>query len=222
MKLWPNVNVPSSVHPVNMSRMPVAVLGEAASTALVVSNPDKFSSVMPAQPLNMPPNCATLGVVKPLTSSVVTWEHPANTAAILLDGKTIGTMSTVHPEVAAEIDKKASLVTLELDMDALAGIKEADLKYREASRFPGIDIDLSFVVDKDVTFKDVTSPFFEDRDETLAGISLVDIYEADVKSMTIRLSFVSPMKTLQKAEVQAYIDRILAVLAEKNIRLRTV
>ena len=150
------------------------------------------------------------------------WEHPANTAAILLDGKTIGTMSTVHPEVAAEIDKKASLVTLELDMDALAEIKEADLKYREASRFPGIDIDLSFVVDKDVTFKDVTGPFFEDRDETLAGISLVDIYEADVKSMTIRLSFVSPVKTLQKAEVQAYIDRILAVLAEKNIRLRTV
>ena len=40
--------------------------------------------------------------------------------------------------------------------------------------------------------------------------------------MTIRLSFVSPVKTLQKAEVQAYIDRILAVLAEKNIRLRTV
>ena len=150
------------------------------------------------------------------------WEHPANTAAIILDGKTIGTMSTVHPEVAAEIDKKAALVTLELDMDALAEIKEADLKYREASRFPGIDIDLSFVVDKDVTYADVTGPFFEDRDETLQSISLVDIYEAEGKSMTIRLSFVSPSKTLQKAEVQAYIDRILKVLAEKNIRLRTV
>jgi len=150
------------------------------------------------------------------------WEHPANTAAIVLGGKTIGTLSPVHPEVAAEIDKKATLVTLELDMDTLSEIPEADLKYREASRFPGIDIDLSFVVDKDVTFADVTNPFLEDRDETLAGISLVDIYEAEGKSMTIRLSFVSPVKTLQKAEVQAYIDRILKILAEKNIRLRTV
>ena len=150
------------------------------------------------------------------------WEHPANTAAIVLAGQTIGTISTMHPEVQAEIDKKASLVTLELDMDTLAEIKEADLHYHEASRFPGIDIDLSFVVDKDVTFRDVTGPFFADRDETLQNISLVDIYEADVKSMTIRLSLVSPYKTLQKAEVQAYIDRILAVLAEKNIRLRTV
>ena len=150
------------------------------------------------------------------------WEHPANTAAIVLDGRTIGTISTVHPEIAAEIDKKASLVTLELDMDALSEIKGGELHYREASRFPGIDIDLSFVVDKNVTFADVTGPFYADRDETLQSISLVDIYEADVKSMTIRLSFVSPVKTLQKAEVQAYIDRILAVLAEKNIRLRTV
>ena len=150
------------------------------------------------------------------------WEHPANTAAILLDGKTIGTLSAVHPEVAAEIDKKATLVTLELDMDALAEIPADELHYREASRFPGIDIDISFVVDKDATFADVTGPFYADRDETLQDIKLVDIYEAEGKSMTIRLSFVSPNKTLQKAEVQAYIDRILAVLAERNIRLRTV
>ena len=63
-------------------------------------------------------------------------------------------------------------------------------------------------------------PFYADRDETLANISLVDLYEAEGKSMTIRLSFVSPVKTLSKAEVQAYIDRILSVLAQQNIRLR--
>ena len=156
------------------------------------------------------------------TEPVNCWEHPANTASIVLDGKPVGTISTVHPEVAAEIDKKASLVTLELDMDTLADVPADELKYREASRFPGIDIDLSFVVGSDVTFADVTGPFFKDRDETLAGITLVDLYEAEGKSMTIRLSFVSPTKTLQKAEVQAYVDRILAVLEEKNIRLRTV
>ena len=148
------------------------------------------------------------------------WEHPANTAAILLDGKAIGTISTVHPEVAAEIDKKAALVTLELDMDALSEIPGDELQYREPSRFPGIDVDLSFVVDKDVTFADVARPFCEDRDETLSDISLVDIYEAEGKSMTIRLSFVSPQKTLQKQEVQSYVDRILDVLAKRNIRLR--
>ena len=148
------------------------------------------------------------------------WEHPANTAAILLDGKTVGTLSTVHPEVAARIDRKAALITLELDMDTLAEIPEDSLTYHEPSRFPGIDIDLSFAVDKDVTFADVVGPFYADRDETLGNITLVDLYEAEGKSITIRLQFISPVKTLSKAEVQAYIDRILAVLAEKNIRLR--
>ena len=148
------------------------------------------------------------------------WEHPANTAAILLDGKTIGTFSTVHPEIAARIDKKAALITLELDLDTLAEIGEDGLSYREPSRFPGIDIDLSFALDKDVTFADVTKPFYADRHETLTNISLVDLYEAEGKSMTIRLSFVSPTKTLQKSEVQSYIDRILNILAEQNIRLR--
>ena len=192
----------------------VALLSHDRERTVFLSARDMIASIL----FDMRRIRPTFERVQPINA----WEHPANTAAILLDGKTIGTMSTVNPEVAAEIDKKASLVTLELDMDALAEIKEADLRYREASRFPGIDIDLSFVVDKDVTFADVTGPFFTDRDETLQNISLVDIYEADVKSMTIRLSFVSPVKTLQKAEVQAYIDRILAVLAEKNIRLRTV
>ena len=148
------------------------------------------------------------------------WEHPANTAAIRLDGKAIGTFCTLHPEVAARIDRKAALIALELDLDALAEIKEDALCYREPSRFPGIDIDLSFAVDKDVTFADVVRPFYADRDETLAKITLVDLYEAEGKSMTIRLQFVSPVKTLSKAEVQAYIDRVLAVLAEQNIRLR--
>ena len=148
------------------------------------------------------------------------WEHPANTARIVLCGKTVGTMSTVHPEIAAQIDKKAALVTIEIDLDTLAEIEGSDIRYREPSRFPGIDIDLSFVLDKDVTFADVVRPFYADRDETLANISLVDLYEAEGKSMTIRLSFVSPVKTLSKAEVQAYIDRILSVLAQQNIRLR--
>ena len=154
--------------------------------------------------------------VKPINA----WEHPANTAAIMLAGRTVGTLSTVHPEVAAQIDKKATLITCELDLDTLAEIGETDIQYREPSRFPGIDIDLSFMLDKDVTFADVVRPFEQDRDETLSNISLVDLYEAEGKSMTIRLSFVSPVKTLSKAEVQAYIDRILAVLAEQNIRLR--
>ena len=190
----------------------VALLSHDRERTVFLGARDMIASIL----WNLRRKQATFERVAPVNA----WEHPANTALIVLDGKAIGTMSTVHPEIAAEIDKKAALVTLELDLDTLSEIPENDLKYREPSRFPGIDIDLSFALDKDVTFADVVRPFCEDRDETLSNISLVDLYEAEGKSMTIRLSFVSPTKTLSKAEVQAYIDRILSVLAEQNIRLR--
>ena len=190
----------------------VALLSHDRERTVFLSARDMIASIL----WNLRRKQATFERVAPVNA----WEHPANTALIVLDGKAVGTMSTVHPEIAAEIDRKAALVTLELDLDSLSEIPENDLKYREPSRFPGIDIDLSFALDKDVTFADVVRPFYADRDETLSGISLVDLYEAEGKSMTIRLSFVSPTKTLSKAEVQAYIDRILSVLAEQNIRLR--
>ena len=44
--------------------------------------------------------------------------------------------------------------------------------------------------------------------------------DAEIKSITIRLHFVSPVKTLSKQEIQTYIDEILADLAKKNIVLR--
>ncbi|MBR2644781.1 MAG: phenylalanine--tRNA ligase subunit beta [Clostridia bacterium] len=190
----------------------VALLSHEKERTAFLAARDMIASVL----WNLRRKQATFERVEPVNA----WEHPANTALIVLDGRTIGTLSTVHPEVAAEIDKKATLITLEADLDTLCEISENDLKYREPSRFPGIDIDLSFMLDKDVTFADVVRPFYADRDETLANISLVDLYEAEGKSMTIRLSFVSPTKTLSKAEVQTYIDRILSVLAEQNIRLR--
>ena len=148
------------------------------------------------------------------------WQHPKNTAAIVAAGKVLGYVSTVHPAVQEQIDKRALLLTAELDLDAFAEVPENEIAYEEPSKFPGIDIDLSFVVDRDGTFGDIEKAFLNRPNETLKKISLVDVYEAEIKSITVRLHFVSPVKTLAKPEVQAYIDEVLSDLAKNNIVLR--
>lgn len=148
------------------------------------------------------------------------WQHPANTAALMLGDTRIGYLCTVHPEIEGAIDRKASIVVAELDMDTLSEIGGKEISYEEPSRFPGIDIDLSFQVPNDLKFAELTEEFDRCPNETLKRISLVDIYEAEGKSVTIRLHFVSPSKTLSKAEVQTYIDEVLVRLKEKNIVLR--
>ena len=154
------------------------------------------------------------------TATKFAWQHPANTASIVVCGKVLGYVAVVHPAVQEAIDKRAFILTAELDLDAFAEIPEKEITYEEPSKFPGIDIDLSFVVDSDGTFGDIEQAFTAKPNETLKKISLVDVYEAEIKSITVRLHFVSPVKTLSKSEVQTYIDEVLADLAKKNIVLR--
>ena len=148
------------------------------------------------------------------------WQHPANTASVTVGGRVLGYVAEVHPEVQEAIDRRAFLLTAELDLDTFAEIPETDLAYEEPSKFPGIDIDLSFTGAKDLTFGDIEKAFAARPNEVLKKISLVDVYEAEIKSVTIRLHFVSPVKTLSKPEVQTYIDEVLAELAKNHIVLR--
>ena len=149
------------------------------------------------------------------------WQHPKNTAQIFAGGKAIGYVAAVHPAVQEAIDRRAFLLTAEIDLDTFAEVPENEIRYEEPSKFPGIDIDLSFAVGEETTFGQIEQAFAAKPNDTLKKISLVDVYEADgAKSITVRLHFVSPVKTLSKPEVQSYIDEVLCDLAKNNIGLR--
>ena len=132
----------------------------------------------------------------------------------------LGYVAATHPEVQEAIDRRAFIITAEIDLDTFAEISENEIVYEEPSKFPGIDIDLSFIVGQDATFGDIEKEFRNHPNENLKKISLVDVYEAEIRSITIRLHFVSAVKTLNKQEVQSYIDEVLAELAKNNIVLR--
>ena len=148
------------------------------------------------------------------------WQHPKNTADILLGGEKIGFINTLHPAVLTKIDKKASIVACEIDMDAFADTQKAPIKYQEPSKFPGIDIDLSLDVTGGKQFSDIEKTW-ENKTELLKNVSLIDIYEdGGKKSITVRLSFVSAEKTLSKAEVQDIVDSITADMAKIGVNLK--
>ena len=147
------------------------------------------------------------------------WQHPRNTATIWLDGVKVGFITVVHPSVQSKIDKKAVIVTGELDMDALSSMAATVIHYDEPSKFPGIDIDLSLVVSETQTFSEL-APAWADVTPLLKNVSLIDSYMGAVKSITLRFTFSSKEKTLQKNEVQSYADAIIANLAKIGVTLR--
>ena len=93
--------------------------------------------------------------------------------------------------------------------------------YDEPSKYPSIDFDLSFVVNDEIRFSDIEKAWENNRLEYLADVSLTDVYDDGVqKSISIRLHFMSKEKTLQRTEIQPYVDNIINVLAKRGINLK--
>ncbi len=149
------------------------------------------------------------------------WQHPKNTAAIVADGITLGYISAIHPVQNEKIDKKAAIVFAEINADLFSEVKNAGIKYDEPSKFPAIDFDLSFVMKEGDRFSDIENVLDENANENLKEVSLIDIYDDGTqKSISVRLHFMSKEKTLQRSDIQAYVDNVIALLSAKGINLK--
>ena len=150
------------------------------------------------------------------------WQHPRNTAFASYKGQELGWLCALHPAVAAKLDKKAAVVCAQLDMDAFAAIQETDIAYREPSRFPGIDIDLSLALPQGMTYAQL-APAWADLDaETLSSVTLIDSFQQGaLLSITLRFAFSSQEHTLSKEEVQPWVDGIVEKLAKVGVALRS-
>ncbi len=154
--------------------------------------------------------------------SVYDFEHPVNTFEVSVDGVVIGRLSVPHPTVLKNIDKKCSVAFFEIVNYNFASLKTEVISYREPSKFPAIDIDLTFNADvSTIDFKSLSVNAKETVGELLSDVRVKDIYTADgVSALTLRFSFVSSERTLTKQELQPSIDAILASYAKEGITLK--
>ncbi len=144
--------------------------------------------------------------------------HPKNYNSIICAGKEIGKIGIVHPTVAKKVDKKCSIVFFEIDTNLFAEIEATDIKYVETSKFPSIDVDLTFVVDK---YKLIADAIAKVNSPLITKEKLVGTYTDEAgKSITIRLTFSDSERTLTKDEVMAIVDKIIAELSIVGVALK--
>ncbi len=146
------------------------------------------------------------------------YQHLCNLNAIICDGRTVGEIGIVHPVVSKKIDKKAAIVYAEVDFKVFAYIDNASIKYEEPGRFPGMEIDLSFVSN---TFAPISAAIKAQNCSLIKGVSVVDTYTDDSgKSITVRIAFAHPERTLTGEEVKVVTDKIIADLSIEGITLK--
>lgn len=151
--------------------------------------------------------------------------HPINSAGIHLQNNEIGYLSVLNPKIKNNIDKKLNVAFAEIDIDDMEQIASVPLEYKEVSKYPGVTIDLSLLVDKETRYEAISKYIDMYPCQYLDKYYLVDIFEDEKllhskKSVTIRFEFVSMERTLESHEIQNMVDGILALLKSKNIELR--
>ena len=148
------------------------------------------------------------------------YQHPRNLNRIICDGVEIGQIGIVHPTVQKKIDKKAAIVFAEVDVEAFANIENASIQYVEPSKFPEIEVDLSFVSPK---FAPIAKAIAQTRSPLIKNVYVTDIYDDEndgTKSITTRIVFSHSDKTLTREEVQEVTDSIIESLKNDGIELK--
>ena len=148
------------------------------------------------------------------------FEHPVNSFDIKIGGEKIGYLSVPHPTVAEKIDKKCAIAFFEIYTERFAKSDAALVKYAEPSKFPAIDIDITFTADiGDIVFGKVESLAKAAAGDILADIRLKDVYTSEDGSsaVTLRFSFVSKERTLTKQELAPATEAITSALNEVGL-----
>ena len=151
------------------------------------------------------------------------FEHPVNSFDITVDGKKIGYISVPHPTVCENIDKKCAIAFFEIKTEAFAKTAVGALKYAEPSKFPAIEIDVTFATDPaGLVFGQLKECAKNAAGELLSDMWLKDIYTAEDGSyaVTFRFAFLSRERTLTKQELTPVVEAITGAYSALGIAVK--
>ena len=94
------------------------------------------------------------------------------------------------------------------------------MKYKEVSKYPSIKKDLSLVVDKTVTAKEIEMNIKKAGGSLLTKIQVYDLYKGtgipeDKKSLTYALTFEKADRTLTDEEINSTMEKIIDFVQKK-------
>ena len=151
--------------------------------------------------------------------------HPGRQANIIYQGKVIGYMGEVHPEVCENYDMKTRAYIAVLDMPFITEMATFDRHFKGIAKHPAVNRDISMVVKKDILVGQIEKVIREKGGHHLESYHLFDIYEgsqikAGYKSVAYSITFRAKDRTLEEKDITAAMDKIIAGLEDLGIELR--
>jgi len=160
------------------------------------------------------------------TKDPLSYAHPNKSLDILIDGEIIGAIFTVHPAVTESFDIALEVGLFTVNFTKLVKFGRKLQKFTPLPKFPGMEFDVSVLVDKKTTVQSVETAIKDaDKDGLLKTIKLFDVYSGknipdDKKSLSFRIGMMHADRTLTDAEFQKLKSAVFLALESTGGKIR--
>ena len=153
------------------------------------------------------------------------WMHPRRTVSVDVGDTCIGSCGGVHPGTVKGLDFLGTVVIAEIDLDTVLGLATKDRKYAPVPRFPSVQSDVSFVVEEEAPAGSLEELVRAHAGEHLTDVDVVAVYSGPPipdgqKSLSFRMTFMAPDRTLSEDEVKFCVDRVVEAAGELGASIR--
>jgi phenylalanyl-tRNA synthetase beta chain len=129
-----------------------------------------------------------------------------HTAQILSNDTPLGLVGEIHPEVLANYDLKQPAFLFELHFDHLVALIKDTTQFKPIPKFPAIFRDITIIVNNDIETQKIVAEGHNQAEALVESFSLLDVFEGKPiaegkKSVSLRVTYRSPYKTLQDEDV---------------------
>jgi phenylalanyl-tRNA synthetase beta chain len=158
------------------------------------------------------------------TAAAAPFLAPGRSASVASGGTALGVLGQLASALAVSRDLPAEddVYVVELDLDVIGQLVPAhDAQVEALPRFPSIVRDISIVVDDAVPAERVRATIRAVAPDTLVAVREFDRYRGagipDGRySLSVRLTFRSPDRTLTDADAQRAMERIMTALVREH------
>ncbi|MCD6319601.1 MAG: phenylalanine--tRNA ligase subunit beta [Candidatus Desulfofervidaceae bacterium] len=149
--------------------------------------------------------------------------NPTNSAYIIKGDKCLGYLGEIQSEVKEAWDLKRSAFLFELDLESIFDLIPKQRQFKPLPKFPPTERDVALVVPEAFAAQAVENFVTTLAIPYLESIEIIDVYqgapiEAGKKSLTYRLTYRAPDRTLTDAEVDKLHGHIVGKIL-KNFKI---
>ncbi len=147
--------------------------------------------------------------------------HPGRSAEIFLDGKSAGWMGELHPNWQGDMPE--ACIWFEVELDPLMRTRVP--RFAEIAKSLPVRRDLAVLVDDQIATQELIDAMNDASAPYVHEIALFDLYRGNgvpqgKKSLAFRVSLQDTQKTLNDAEIEQSIAKLVNALNRKGAQLR--